>query len=588
MFLWEKVYISSSLVRFFFGVLFVYGGAFFYPQTLMAAPTCTQTATDTSEIQTLIDGASSGDVICVPVGTHQVNLTLKDGVIIHGLELVRTFIESAADDATPVITGAGGSIVQNLTIQGAEVGISSVNSLTSFTIRNVIISGTTTGISCDSSILTVSNAVLNGNATAITFQNVSNITLKNTIISNNTTDLVLDAGSAIFYDSNLVYNNQTEKYPPPLQEPSSVHDDPRFVDSANNDYHLKSGSPAIDAVTTGDTDIDGSAADIGAYGGANADVIPFPVSGLTTSAVGADTVTLDWDSNDAYNIASYNVYFDTDNSGAPYDGSASEGNSPVNATLPPQTLSTITLPSPVSLTAPTGLFTVPSNETILVSWNAVTGANGYEVSYDTTPGPPYTNTVDAKNTTSYQITGLTNDVVIYIAVNAYYQPTVYLAVAAVDNSASSNESALVNEVSAALLGSVTTGPFSSEVSDYPEATAFYPNLEDEDKCFIATAAYGSFLEPQVVLLRKFRNHFLLTNSPGKRFVALYYKYGPYAASFINEHDWLKPVAQISLYPVIGLAWFCLKIGPALMLFFCFFAFASIMILRRYWRTKKCV
>ena len=133
----------------------------------------------------------------------------------------------------------------------------------------------------------------------------------------------------------------------------------------------------------------------------------------------------------------------------------------------------------------------------------------------------------------------------------------------------------------------TTGPASNEVSDYPEATVLFPNLEDEYNCFIATAAYGSSLEPQVVLLRKFRNHFLLTNSPGKRLVALYYRFSPNAASFIKEHDWLKPFIQAGLYPAIGLAWFSLKLGPTLTLLSCLFVFASLMTLRRYLRMNKC-
>lgn len=569
--LWGKSYISNRVVRFFGGMLFILGVAF-YPQTLMAA-TCTQTAADTSEIQTLIDSASSGDVVCVPVGTHQVNITLKDDVTLHGLELARTVFESAASDATPIITGATGSIVQNLTIQGNEVGISA-NSITGFTVRNVIVAGTTTGIECDSSNFTVSNVVLDSNTTAIDCQNSSDLTLNNTIISNNTTDLVL-AGSTDTSNNNLLYSNQNENYD--TSNPVTIVTDPLFVDSANNDYHLTLGSPAINE---GDVT---PVLDIGAYGG-NADVIPFPVSGLTTSAVGVDTVTLDWESNDAYNISGYKVYFDTDTSGAPYDGSAAEGPSPVNESLlTSKTLTSIVYPSAI-LIAPTGLVTVPGNEKILVSWIGVPGATGYQVSYGTTSGV-YTTTEDAENSTSYLITVLTNDVDVYIVVNAYSQPTIYLAVAAVDNN--SNESALVNELSAVLSSSITAGPTSSEVSEYPEATVIYPNLEDENKCFIATASYGSSLEPQVVLLRKFRNHFLLTNSPGKRFVDLYYQLSPNAASFISKHGWLKPVVQIGLYPVVGLAWFCLEIGPALTLFSCLFVFVSLMILRRYSRIKKC-
>ncbi len=573
----KKSNINKRVVRILFGVLFIYGYGCFYTQTLLAA-TCTQTAGDTAEIQTLIDSASSGDVICVPAGVHQVNTTLKDGVTLHGLELARTFFESASN-ATPIITGAANSIVQNLTIQGDGVGIVA-NNITGFIIRNVIISGTTTGIDCDSSNLTVSNVVLNDNTTAITCQNSSDLTLENTIISNNTTDRILSGSTTDTSNNNLIYNNQTQNYP--AGDATSVFADPLFVNSANNDYHLQTGSPAIDKGLGADPDA--TAADIGAYGGDNADVIPFPVSGLNITAQGVDTVTLAWNSNNAYNLSSYNVYFDMDTSGPPYSGAAAEGASPVNTSLLSQQLTSLVYPA-VILTAPTGLITVPGNESILVSWNAVTNATGYEVAYGTTSGV-YTTTVDVGNSTAYQISGLTNDVDQYIVVNAYYQPTIYLAVAAVDNN--SNESALINEISVGLSSSITTGPISSEVSEYPEVTVMFPDLEDEYNCFIATAAYGSSLEPQVALLRKFRNHFLLTNAPGRRFVALYYQFSPNAASFINEHGWLKFVTQVALYPVIGLAWFCLNIGPALTLFLCLFVFISLVTIGRGLRKNKCV
>jgi len=567
--LWEKTFISC-FTRVLFGVLL------FYTQPLMAA-TCTKTAANTAGIQTLIDNAMSGDVICVPVGTHQVNITLKDGVTLQGVELARTFVESAGGTSS-VITGAANSIVQNLTIHGDGVGISASN-ISGFTIRNVIISGATNGIDSNNAALTVSNVVLDENTTAITCRNSSDLILNNTIISNNATDLNLSTGSTDTSNNNLLFNNQTQNYP--TSDTTSVFDDPLFVDSANNDYHLKTGSPAIDAGSG--TDPDATVADIGAYGGDNADLNPFPVSGLNITAQGVDTVTMAWDANDAYNISSYNVYFDTDTSGEPYDGVAAEGNSPVNTSQLSQQLTSLVFP-PVTLTAPTGLVTVPGNGTILVSWNAVPNATGYQVSYGTTSGN-YTTTVDVGNSSVYQITGLTNNVDIFIVVNAYSQPTVYLAVAAVDGLG--NESALVNEVSAVLSSSVITGPDSNEVMEYPEPTVIFPDLEDEHKCFIATATYGSSLEPQVALLRKFRNHFLLTNSPGRRLVDLYYQLSPSAASFINEHGWIKPVIRAGLSPVIGLAWFCLKIGPLLTWFSCLFVFAALMMLRRYSRMNKC-
>jgi hypothetical protein len=99
-------------------------------------------------------------------------------------------------------------------------------------------------------------------------------------------------------------------------------------------------------------------------------------------------------------------------------------------------------------------------------------------------------------------------------------------------------------------------------------------------CFVATAAYGSLMEPHVKILRDFRDRFLLGNTVGDSFVRLYYTYSPPVADFIAEHDSLKTMVRISLLPVVGVSWLALKIGPvstmALMLFF---AFCSIGLVR---------
>lgn len=79
-------------------------------------------------------------------------------------------------------------------------------------------------------------------------------------------------------------------------------------------------------------------------------------------------------------------------------------------------------------------------------------------------------------------------------------------------------------------------------------------------CFIATAAYGSLLEPHVRILCKFRDRYLLTNDPGKTFVKYYYKYSPPAADFISKHAGLRAVVCIFLLPLVGLSWVLLKIG----------------------------
>jgi len=69
-------------------------------------------------------------------------------------------------------------------------------------------------------------------------------------------------------------------------------------------------------------------------------------------------------------------------------------------------------------------------------------------------------------------------------------------------------------------------------------------------CFIATAAYGSSLEPEVVELREFRDRYLLTNPAGKAFVELYYRISPPVAAIIAEHEILKTAVRCGLAPVV--------------------------------------
>ena len=71
-----------------------------------------------------------------------------------------------------------------------------------------------------------------------------------------------------------------------------------------------------------------------------------------------------------------------------------------------------------------------------------------------------------------------------------------------------------------------------------------------DFCFIATAAFGSKLEPRVVFLRDFRDRYLVTNRLGEFLVSLYYRYSPPLANSIEKHDTLKACVRAALIPLI--------------------------------------
>ena len=87
-------------------------------------------------------------------------------------------------------------------------------------------------------------------------------------------------------------------------------------------------------------------------------------------------------------------------------------------------------------------------------------------------------------------------------------------------------------------------------------------------CFVATAAYGSVMEPSVKVLREFRDRFLLTNSAGSAFVVLYYAYSPPMANFIAGKDTVRLVVRWSLLPLVGVSCIAINLGPipALILF----------------------
>lgn len=69
-------------------------------------------------------------------------------------------------------------------------------------------------------------------------------------------------------------------------------------------------------------------------------------------------------------------------------------------------------------------------------------------------------------------------------------------------------------------------------------------------CFIATAAYGSYLDPHVMVLRHFRDNVLLQSELGTEFVKYYYKHSPPIADFIAQHDTLRILMRFALTPLI--------------------------------------
>ena len=69
-------------------------------------------------------------------------------------------------------------------------------------------------------------------------------------------------------------------------------------------------------------------------------------------------------------------------------------------------------------------------------------------------------------------------------------------------------------------------------------------------CFIATAAFGSYIDPNVQVLRDFRDRYLLTNPLGSVFVRFYYEISPPLADYIREHQVLRTATRLAITPVV--------------------------------------
>jgi hypothetical protein len=69
-------------------------------------------------------------------------------------------------------------------------------------------------------------------------------------------------------------------------------------------------------------------------------------------------------------------------------------------------------------------------------------------------------------------------------------------------------------------------------------------------CFIATAAWGSYLDPHVRVLRTFRDDVLARTTSGRAFIRFYYRNSPPIASYIGKHDGLRVATRLALTPLV--------------------------------------
>lgn len=155
---------------------------------------------------------------------------------------------------------------------------------------------------------------------------------------------------------------------------------------------------------------------------------------------------------------------------------------------------------------------------VLIAWEGQNEiAAGYKV-YWGQSSRAYDSSADAGSRTEYIVRGLQDGITYYFATTAY--------------DSNHNESEFSKE--AVVVSSTAPSGFSGPAG----------------RCFIATAAYGSSLAPEVQTLRDFRDAHLMTNPPGRLLVNAYYSISPPIADLIRESNFLKALTRWVLSPLV--------------------------------------
>jgi hypothetical protein len=501
-------------------------------------------------------------------------ITPISDVPISGTNTAGTFITGSGSGAIFTLNSVSNVAIRNLTFRsGASLGISVSNGIGIEITNNVFEMGTAaTAVSVQNSKTTsIVNNTFYGNGTAIS-TNSFDTTISSDIFSNNGT-AILAQGSLPGVSYNYYFHNTnngvSDLGPFSIPRQGVAATDPGFVAPLSHDYHLRSDSPAKDAGNPKyRNSFDDKTSDMGAYGGPDADTTLLPVTGLTSSLASATTVLLKWDPTTDSTATFYRIYQGT---------SATKLDEVVSATPQypvPVGINTGIVPvadpgAPAKPAAPAAAVT-PSDHALQVTWTTVPGATGYQIYYSPQPITDQNATSAASvivgaDKTSFTIGGLQNGTTYYVRVASLAQTQLFFAVTAVKDitvkstPGDSNEGPL-SQLAVQGIGPVVTSNLSTEVSDFPETIAPFPNLK-KGGCFIATAAFGFYSAPQVQALRLFRDRYLMTSAPGRAFVSWYYRVGPHGAHYLKQHPWLKAPARLLLLPLVLTSMFLVYLSP---------------------------
>ena len=170
-----------------------------------------------------------------------------------------------------------GTIIRNLIVENKEEGISGLGRViptATIIISNNLITGNGGHGIAQPSTLVINNVISKNNKSGVfvSLQSGDTTRIINNIIVNNQRYGTKRESATVDNLYNDVWGNSREDYYQISPGLGDISEDPLFVDPDNGDYHLRSGSPCVDAGRPGPEwlDPDGSRNDMGAYGGPNA------------------------------------------------------------------------------------------------------------------------------------------------------------------------------------------------------------------------------------------------------------------------------------------------------------------------------